>query len=109
MSKADPDPPPPMRIAAYDDSHEKLIKLAIARNRNLSDGVASMESADRRSTVDAIEGHSGRYRPRREKQMPHIGCLNLKDDKSTKQDFFGFYLPRLQYRQSSRCHRSHIG
>ena len=77
MSKADPDPPPPMRIAAYDDSHEKLIKLAIARNRNLSDGVASIESADRRSTVDAdIEGHSRRYRPRREKQMPHIGRLN---------------------------------
>ena len=63
--------------AAYDDSHEKLIKLAIARNRNLSDGVASIESADRRSTVDAdIEGHSRRYRPRREKQMPHIGRLN---------------------------------
>jgi len=64
--------------AAYDDSHEKLTKLAIARNRNLSDGVASMESADRRSTVDAdIEGHSRRYRPRREKQMPHIGRLNV--------------------------------
>ena len=63
--------------AAYDDSHAKLIKLAIARNRNLSDGVASMESADDSSPVDAdIEGHSRRYRPRRERQMPHIGRLN---------------------------------